>query len=183
MKEIEVRFLEIDKELLIEKLESLGAEDFGEQMLEETIIYDPEATWRKDNKFVRLRKNGSTIKLSYKEHMAHTVDGAYEIEFEISDYKKAEIFLEKIGLKSFRQQQKKRHTFHLDGVSIDIDTWPRIPTYVEFEAESEKLLKDFVAKIGYDWDKAVFHNAAWIIENKYTIPVTQLRWFTFDRYE
>ena len=41
-KEIEVRFLEVDKPSLVSKLLKLGAHDEGEIMLEETIIYDPD---------------------------------------------------------------------------------------------------------------------------------------------
>ena len=181
--EIECRFLEIDKEALINKLLSLGAKDGGEEMLEEIIIYDSELKWRDEGKFVRIRRVGNKTKLSYKEHSSHTVDGTYEIEFGIDDYKKAELFFEKIGLKPTRHQQKLRHTLKLNSVTFDIDTWPKIPTYVEIEGESEEELKKAVALIGYNWKDAEFHNARWVIENKYNVPVGKLRWFTFDRYE
>ena len=182
-KEIECRFLEIDKTALVKKLIELGAHDEGEIMLEETIIYDPEGNWRNENRFVRLRKVGDMTKLTYKEHREHTVDGTYEIEFGIDDYKKAELLFEKIGLKLFRHQQKKRHTLQLNGVTFDIDTWPRIPTYVELEGESEQVLKDAAKAVGFDWKDAIFNNASWVIENKYNIPVRQLKYFTFERYE
>ncbi|MCR4274916.1 MAG: CYTH domain-containing protein [Candidatus Campbellbacteria bacterium] len=182
-KEIECRFLEIDKDKLVKILLGLGAKDLGEVMLEETIIYDQALKWKEANRFVRIRKTGERVKLSYKEHNAHAVDGAYEIEFDVSDYKKAELLFEKVGLVPYRHQQKKRHTLELDGVTFDIDTWPRIPTYVELEAENEGDLKKVVLKIGYDWKDAIFNNAAWVIEEKYGIPVRKLRWFTFDRME
>lgn len=181
--EIECRFLEINKDTLIKKLIKLGAHDEGEIMLEETIIYDPEGKWRDENRFVRLRKVGDKTKLTYKEHREHTVDGTYEIEFGIDDYKKAELLFEKIGLKPFRHQQKRRHTLTLNGVTFDFDTWPRIPTYVELEGESEQALKDAAKILDLDWKNAVFHNASWVIENVYKIPVRQLKWFTFDKFE
>lgn len=181
--EIECRFLEIDKEKLVAKLISLGAKDLGEIMLEETIIYDPEQHWKKDNKFIRLRKSGDKIILTYKEHRAHTIDGTYEIEFEISDMKKAEILLEHIGLKAYRYQQKKRHTLELNDVTFDIDTWPKIPTYVELESKSEKKIKEAAGLVGLKWEDARFENASYIIENIYKIPVRSLRWFTFERVE
>jgi adenylate cyclase class IV len=56
--EIECRFLEIDKDKLIQRLLELGATDKGEVLLEEIIMYDPAEDWRKDNKFIRLRKAG-----------------------------------------------------------------------------------------------------------------------------
>ena len=181
--EIECRFLEIDKDVLVKKLLELGAHDKGESMLEETIIYDPECNWRNENRFIRLRKVGDKTKLTYKEHREQAVDGAYEIEFGIEDYKKAELFFEKIGFKPYRHQQKKRHTLELSGVTFDIDTWPRIPTYVELEGESEQALKDAARAVGFDWKDVVLNDPAWIIENKCNIPVRKLRWFTFDKYE
>ncbi len=181
--EIECRFLEIDKEALIKKLRELGAEDKGETLLEEVIIYDAEAEWRKENRFLRLRKTGDKTELSYKEHQAHAVDGAYEIDFEVGDFKKAELLLEKIGLKAYRHQQKYRHTFILEGVSFDIDTWPKIPTYVELEGDSEDVLKKAAEAVGLNWSDAEFHNASWVIENKYNIPVRSMKWFTFDKFE
>ena len=57
-KEIECRFLEIDKKDLIKRLKKLGAKDKGEVLLEETIIYDKDLKWRNENRFVRLRKSG-----------------------------------------------------------------------------------------------------------------------------
>ncbi|MEK7192784.1 MAG: CYTH domain-containing protein [Patescibacteria group bacterium] len=182
-KEIECRFLEIDKEALVKKLFELGAVDHGETMLEETICYDPELKWLDEQKFVRLRKTGDKTHLAYKHHQEHSVDGAYEIEFEIGDYEKAELLLEKIGLLPYRHQQKKRHTFQLNGVTVDIDTWPQIPAYVEIEGESESALKKVADLLGLNWETANFHNARFVIENIYKIPVGTLRWFTFERVE
>jgi adenylate cyclase, class 2 len=181
--EIECRFLEIDKAALIEKLRSLGAKDLGETMLEETIIYDSKLAWRDELRFIRLRKVGDKIKLTYKEHQKHTVDGTYEIELGIDDYAKAELLFEKIGMRPYRHQQKMRHTFEFGDVTFDIDTWPRMPAYVELEGESEQALKSAAEAVGYEWKDADFHNARWVIENHYQIPVGQLQWFTFDRYE
>lgn len=182
-REIECRFLEIDKDVLTKKLIELGAEDEGETMLEETIIYDSELKWRDGHRFVRLRKTGGKSVVTYKEHQEWTVDGMFEIEFSISDYKKAELLFEKIGLVPFRHQQKKRHTFKLGNVTVDIDTWPKIPPYVELEGESEEALKNAAQKLGLDWATADFHSASWVIENRYNIPVRQMKWFTFDRVE
>jgi adenylate cyclase class 2 len=181
--EIECRFLEIDKDALIKKLRELGARDFGEAMLEETIMYNAEGTWKDDNRIIRLRKKGHQVKLSYKEHRAHTIDGTHEIEFEVSDKSKAEALFTAIGFPAFRYQQKKRHTFEYGGVMFDIDTWPKIPTYVELEGKSEDELKKMAAIVGYQWKDAVFHDPAWVIENHYHIPVRKLKWFTFERIE
>lgn len=179
--EIEVRFLEVDKESLIKKLNDLGAQNRGEDTLEEIIFYDKEQTWK--DKFVRLRKTKDLITMTYKHHKSETVEGAEEIEFCVSDIIKAEEFLEKIGLVAFRHQQKKRHTFFLNEVIVDIDTWPKIPTYVELEGGSESLIKKVAHELNLNWEDAIFENARTVIEKRYKIPVGSMKWFTFDRFE
>lgn len=183
-REIEVRFLEIDKNLLITRLVELGAKDQGEDFLEEVIFYDKDFKWRDwEGKFVRIRKNKKGVVLSYKHHQSETTDGTEEIEFGVSDLEKAEAFLGRIGLVAYRHQQKKRHTFHLGEVVVDIDTWPRIPTYVELEGPSEAALREAAQRLNLNWADAVLEDARSVIENKYHIPVGNMKWFTFDRFE
>jgi adenylate cyclase class 2 len=182
-KEIEVRFLEIDKPALINKLLRAGAKDLGEDLLAEIIFYDKEFTWRDEQKFVRLRKTRDKVLLTYKHHFEDSAEGTEEIELEVSDLEKAAAILEKTNLMAYRWQEKYRHTFTLDGVTVDIDTWPKIPTYVELEGHSEESLKTVAANLGLDWRTVTFENARKVIENKYKIPVGKMRWFTFDRFE
>ena len=180
---MEIRFLEIDKKNLIEKLHSLGAKDLGEVMLEEAIIYDKELKWIEEKRFVRVRKTGEKILLTYKENKEQVIDSAKEIEFEINDFEKAVLLFEKVGLYPIRRQQKLRHTLILNGVTFDIDTWPRIPAYVELEGDSEESLRKVVDLIGYDWKDMITEDAKSVIENRYNIPVGTMHWFTFDRFE
>ncbi len=71
-KEIEVRFLEIDKEALIKKLHELGAKDLGEDLLSEIIIYDKEFTWRDGGKsLLRLRTRNNKTELTFKHRLPH----------------------------------------------------------------------------------------------------------------
>ncbi len=177
-KEIEVRFLEIDKKALIKKLHKLDAKDFGENLLDEIIFESRE----KDGlgKFIRLRKTKNKIQIAYKHHTAHTVDGTYEIEFEVSDWDKAKAFLKETNAGKMRIQQKKRHIFELDDITIDIDTWPQVPTYVELEGPSENTLKDMAQKLGLSWKYAIFENALRVIEKYYNIFPRSIKKYTFD---
>ncbi len=182
-KEIEVRFLEIDKKALIKKLVSLGAKDEGEKMLEEAIIYGPNNAWLNERRFIRIRKSGDRTVLTFKEHTKVAVDGANEVEFEVEDFDKADLFFKKIGWPAYRYQQKMRHTLRLDDVIFDIDTWPQIPAYVELEGPSESALKAAAKAVGFDWKDMVVNDARWILENIYKIPLDKMLRFTFDRVE
>ncbi len=181
--ETEVRFLEVDKDALIKKLKSLGAVDRGEVLLEETIIYDKDLTWRDERRFIRIRREGKKTKLAYKKHLPRAMDGAEEVEFDIDDPEKAINFFEKLDFIAFRRQQKLRHTLVLGNVIFDIDTWPRLPAYVELEGPTIEALKNAAHVIGLDWQKAIYEDARFVIENVYHVPVGSLRWFTFDKIE
>jgi adenylate cyclase class 2 len=152
-KEIETRFLEIDKDELIKKLISLGALDKGEEKLEETIFHAADGSWIGKSKFVRLRKTKNKIKLTFKTNVEQTVDSAMEIELEVSDVDKCREFLLHVGLKEMRKGEKFRHTFELGDITIDIDTWPKIPVYAEVEGLSIESVKNGSQQLGFDWEK------------------------------
>jgi len=182
-KEIEARFLDIDKPALVEKLVRLGAVDKGDKLLTEVIFYDADGAWHAERRFVRLRTVDDDTTLTYKSNKEQTIDSAREIEFTVPDADLAEQFLENIGLVAARHQEKSRHTFELNGVTIDIDTWPRVPTYVELEGSSEESIKAAAGLLGFAWEDAVFDDARAVIESRYDIPVGTMRWFTFSRFE
>lgn len=183
-KEIEARFLEIDPTAIKNRLNELGAKDIEEGILDEVIFYDNELKWKDSGKkFVRLRKNKGAVFLTYKYVETESVDGTEEIEVGVSDMDNVAKILESIGLVAYRHQQKKRHSFRLDNVMIEIDTWPRIPTYVELEGDTEEQIRDVAEKLNLDWKNVTFQSARTIIENKYKIPVSEMKWFTFGRFE
>ncbi len=184
-KEIETRFLDIDVEDLERRLGKLGATNKGEAFLKETIFLDRNGNWENDFKVVRLRVfSGGKVKLSYKRFVSHDIDGTREIELSLDENpKKISQFLEAIDLVVYRYQEKKRHTYELEGVTVDIDTWPSIPTYVELEGESEEALKGVAEKLGLDWSEAVFKDAQAIIEMYIKKSFNDIKYFTFDRIE
>ena len=68
-------------------------------------------------------------------------------------------------------------------MTFDIDTWPTVPAYVEIEGPSKDAIRQAVIELGLDWSRVEYHDAAWVLKEKYGIPVRELRWFTFDRVE
>src|SRR5258708_34233396 len=126
-REIEVKFLEVNKLALIEKLKKLGAQDQGEELITEQIFHDAAGSWPKDSKFGRIRKTKKGYYFTYKHSQQRTATGVLEIEFKIEKPEKLKAFLEVLGLVMNRENEKYRHKFILDDVIIDIDTWPMIP--------------------------------------------------------
>lgn len=181
--EIEVRFLEIDKDDMVKKLLLMGAKDMGEELLEETIFYDAEKRWLAENKVVRLRKTPTQQTLTYKHTVEQSASGTEEIEFPVPDLDKARAFVEALGLVAFRVQEKKRRTFVWGGVKIEIDEHPMVPVYLEIEGPSESLLKDTARALNLDWQQAHMESSRDFIEQIYKIPLTSLKIYKFAKIE
>jgi adenylate cyclase class 2 len=180
--EIETRFLEVDKDGLILKLQSMNAVDKGEVKLHEIIFYGKDLLWMNENKFIRLRKKNDSVKLTFKSNKEQKVDTAQEIEFTVSSMDDAKSFLEAIGLVQYRVVEKYRHTFILDGVTLDIDTWPKIPVYVELEGDSVESLKGVAHKLGFDWDNRFDPDPRYVFK-KYGFDFDNIRTVTFDIFK
>jgi adenylate cyclase class 2 len=177
--EIEVRFLKITPRQLAAKLEKMHAIDRGELLLDEVIFYDQAQTWRDEHKYVRLRKSGDTVTLTYKHNTAQTIDSMHEIEVEIDDFEAGIQIIEATGLLIVRRQQKKRHTYIFGDVTLDFDTWPGLPTYLELEGPDENSLRKAASSLGLDWKDVVTLDARSIIEQIYGIPVSTMTEFVF----
>lgn len=155
--EYEARVLEIDVEKLIKKLEELGAEKVGDWN-QRRYVYDLQEDSK--SKWIRLRTNGEKTTLTYKEIKAQTIDGTEEIEFEIKDFDTANEFLQKIGFKNGRYQENHRIRYMLNGVELDIDTWPMMPTYLEVEGKSEQEVYDMIKLLNLENEKIITSDVA-----------------------
>ena len=148
--EYEIRVLEINKQKLIEKLEKLGAEFKGDNE-QRRYVYD--VIPKEDGKWIRLRTNGKKTTLTYKNVVDTTIDGTKELEVEVSDFEKTNELLENMGIKNRGYQENRRTQYVLNGVEIDIDSWPMIPTYVEIEGKNEDEVLKTLDLLGLPNDK------------------------------
>ena len=128
--EIEERILEVNKDEVIKKLESLGAVKAGE-WFQKRYTYD--FTPKRENEWLRLRTNGEETTLTYKNVESREIDGTKELEIKVDEFEETNNMLEILGYIHKDYQENKRIRYYLNDVEIDIDTWPMIPTYVELE--------------------------------------------------
>lgn len=144
--EIEVRILEIEKHELIEKLEKIGAKFIGDYN-QKRYVYDFNPIV--PNKWIRLRSDGEKSSLTIKEIVNNGISGTKELEIEVSDFDTTNLILKELGYSFRSYQENKRTRYVYNNIEIDIDSWPMIPTYVEFEGLDEDELLDFIAILGY----------------------------------
>lgn len=144
--EYEARILEINKEEFIKKLENLGATKVADY-IQKRYIYDFNPAIK--GKWIRLRDTGKETTLTIKEIKEETIDGTKELEIKVNDFDTTNLILEELGYKHRLYQENKRTRYMLNNIEIDIDTWPMIPTYVEFEGDSEENIIKAIEELGY----------------------------------
>lgn len=149
--EYEVRVLEIDKVEIERKLKNLGAQLQWDH-LQKRYVYDfiPKI----DGKWIRLRTNGDMTTLTIKNVVSSKIDGTQELEIVVDDFEKTNLILNELGFVAKGYQENRRCQYILDGVEIDIDSWPLIPTYLEIEGKSEQDVYQVLEKLGISKDFA-----------------------------
>ena len=148
--EYEVRVLEINPDEIIKKLEEVGAVLQWDH-LQKRYVYD--FIPRIDGKWIRLRTNGDKTTLTIKNVVSSSIDGTQELEIGVEDFDKTNLILNELGFVAKGYQENRRRQYILDGVEIDIDSWPWIPTYLEIEGESEEVIYEVLDKLGIPKEK------------------------------
>ncbi|MBQ8131120.1 MAG: CYTH domain-containing protein [Bacilli bacterium] len=145
--EYEVRVLEINVEDVKKKLEGIGAE-FQWDSLQKRYVYD--FIPRVDGKWIRLRTNGIKTTLTIKNLVSSEIDGTQELEIEVDNFERANLILKELGYDPKGYQENRRIQYVWNGVEIDIDSWPLIPTYLEVEGPSEGAVYNTIKALGFE---------------------------------
>lgn len=159
--EIEAKFLDVEHDAVRNRLLSLGGKCIQPMRLMRRALLDyPDFRLNKERDgFVRIRYEGDKVTLTYKEHNALTqglVDGAKEIEVEVSNFEKTIDLFKEIGLIVKSYQESRRETWNYLDAEIVLDEWPWIKPYIEIEAQTKETVKSVSEKLGYIWTDAVF---------------------------
>jgi adenylate cyclase class 2 len=145
--EFEVRLLDINQDEWIKKLEGLGATFVGKY---DQVRYIYDFNPPIENKWIRLRTDGKNTTLAIKDYQSTEVGGTKEVEIEVSDMEKTNEILNQLGYKNRSYQENRRVRYMLHDVEIDIDTWPHLNTYVEFEGKSKEAVFDLLKYLAID---------------------------------
>ncbi len=154
MKEIEVKILEIDIKETIRKIEELGGvKTYQGEVI--TTYYDSRHKLHKQGRVLRLRRKDDKIELTFKEKISDDqFKSMNEFETIVGDYKTMDTILRGIGFKPCRELTKRRTSYSIGEVHFDIDTYNEFPTFLEIEAKTGDLVKEWVLKLGYTMNDA-----------------------------
>lgn len=147
MNEIEVKILNIDKEIIVSKLNELWAKKIAEGQIESKFYINDQ------KKKLRVRKINNEIILTYKQKILND-KMISNIEHETSIGNELELVHILLGL-NFEQygfSSKYRITYHLWNISYELDKYDNIPWLLEVEVRNEKDLNEALHKLGFALD-------------------------------
>lgn len=163
MEEIEIKYLDIDRVDIEQKLINLGATKVGDYHYRRVVFDYPDFRLDKDASWVRLRDEGDKITLSFKKRLGESAaqdkstgndEGMYERETVVINFEATRDILLKIGLIEKMYQENKRTRYVLDDIEFDIDTWPLLNPYLEIEGPSWEKVYEASEKIGFNREEA-----------------------------
>jgi len=186
MEEKEVKFLDIDPDLMEEKLNKIGAKKIFEILYKRRVFDYPDYRLNKTGAWLRVRDEGEKVTLSYKRRIGMELGkngddkGMEEVEVEVSDFDEMCKILLKSGLIEKHYAENKRIRYTLDDIEFDIDFWPQLKLYLEIEAPLWESVDRGISILGLNPNDAKrfsthqVYKLAGINCNDYKI-------FTFDR--
>ncbi|MBU6214558.1 CYTH domain-containing protein [Patescibacteria group bacterium] len=168
--EYEATFLDVDKDAFRNKLKALGANLLRNEYKQRRVNFDLQSLGRDFWEWVRVRDEGDKVTMAYKKIPPEaTIDQQKEVEFTISDMERGAEFMKALGARMTNYSETLRERWELDGVEVDIDTWPHLKPYVEIEGPDEEQVRSAAEKLGFDWESAKFCGAGEIYEMVYGI--------------
>lgn len=168
--EIEAKWLEIDHDEFRGKLKKLGAVQTRARTEMVRATFDAkDGSLKKKRGWVRVRDEGDKVTMSYKQVDNTGVDGTKEVSVVVDDFWRAVDFVERLGMVRKSLQETRRESWELDGVEIDLDEWPWLPTFVELEAENEEELKRVAEKLGLQMEDAMHGSVDYVVVKYYDV--------------
>jgi predicted adenylyl cyclase CyaB len=149
MKEIEAKFLEIDKRAMEKKLLSFGAKKVFSGTIE-TVLFDfPDKRIWNSGCLLRLRKKGNLSELTFKKKLVgKKAKVAIEQETIVEDFSATIELLKGIGLVETEKFSKKRISFSFGKAHVELDKLDGVPWFLEIEAGNEKEIEKTAKKLG-----------------------------------
>lgn len=179
--EIETKVLDIDGEAIKKKLIELGATKTKETILRVDWWRPKGIGEGEDPWFLRIRSYGSGADIKYevtwkaKSEILGTARKHKEINFMIPEPEKLSELFEELGLELYAHQDKERVSFTLKDWAFDIDTYPKMPPYLEIEGTSEAHVNEAVALLGLEKNRTWAKGERILIQDIYHLDWYEMR--------
>lgn len=172
--EIETKILDVDKNIIKEKMQLFGAKEvlntrlfvdwFGPKNFSHKSDEDP---W-----FLRIRTdNEGNSELTWKS--ARNFLGASskhkEINLKVLDKNATSDLLIELGMELYAHQEKDRISWIYKDWSFDLDQYPNMPAYLEIEGKSEESIQEAIKLLNLEDKMVTPKGETTIIKNDYSL--------------
>ncbi|WP_405615963.1 CYTH domain-containing protein [Streptomyces sp. NBC_00076] len=146
--EFEAKTLDVDPAKIALLIADAGGTCISRPRLMRRYVYDtiPAVTGR----WVRLRDTCDEVTLCVKQISSDAVDGTHETEVTVSSFEEAAALLQLVGLTPRSYQENRRTSYTLGAARLEVDEWPRIPPYLEIEADDAAQVRTAATALGID---------------------------------
>lgn len=158
MIEVESKFRSPGNEKVDKVLTHLGAKKIASIQMEDVYFAHPSKDFGKTDEALRLRKSDGGAELTYKGPRMHSesAKAREEITLKVDNPLSAQRIIERLGFNEFCVIRKKRDSYLLDKLRVDVDDVDGLGEYVELEVltespeRAEQLLELARKELGLD---------------------------------
>ena len=154
MIELEVKILDINRNVVEEKLIALGARKTFDDDIH-AIYYDlRDNSLKKAGKVFRLRKAGKRTILTIKLHVENALaKERLEHEVEVCGFEEMKTILEGLGYAPWLEMQKHRTSYEIESAHVELDHYygqhDYIPEFLEIEGRDIETIYRCAEALGF----------------------------------
>ncbi|MCD4673970.1 MAG: class IV adenylate cyclase [Anaerolineaceae bacterium] len=181
--ELEVKFYLNDLPQFEKNLQGLGAELIQPRVHEVNLRFDtPDGTLTHTSQVLRLRQDERS-RFTYKRRKSGgngSVSSRQEIEFEVSSFENARLFLEALGYQVYVTYEKYRRTYHLAGLEIMLDETP-LGDFIEIEGPDVPSIETLAAALHLNWQARSLEGYMMLLD-KIKTTRSEIQNLTFEEF-
>jgi adenylate cyclase class 2 len=137
--EVEMKFRSPGNDEVVANLQRLGAEQLSEEDAKDTYYMHPSRQFKDTDEALRLRIRGRVAELTYKgpRMASSSAKAREELTVNIDDTLSLKRILERLGFVELTTVSKRRISFALDKLRVDVDDVEGLGQFVELELMTE----------------------------------------------
>jgi adenylate cyclase class 2 len=138
--EVEMKFRSPGNGKVVDALRSIGAKELSDNSIDDVYFAHPSRDFGRTDEAVRLRTRGSGLsELTYKGPRMErkSAKAREELTISVDDGLAARRMLERLGFCEFVSIRKRRISFALDKLRVDVDDVEGLGQFVELELMTE----------------------------------------------
>lgn len=167
-KEIEVKFIKIDKKNIEKLLQSHWFTCITPEFFMKRKTFHKKDTQK--NEWFRVRKEFNKTTMTYKCIHDNSLSWVEEVEIIVDDFDYASEILVKTWLHNTSTQENLREVWTLWNIEACIDTWPWLMPYIEIEWPTEQEVIEIVNKLWFHIEDGMFGGTELVYEKELWIP-------------